>query len=50
MLKHSTLEGSPSETRETGECIDISGSGVSMLLPEKLNKETILELTIEPPI
>ncbi len=49
MLKHFTLEGSPSETRETGECIDISGSGVSMLLPEKLNKATILEITIEPP-
>jgi hypothetical protein len=34
---------------ETGDCIDISGSGVNMLISESLNKETLLELNIEPP-
>ncbi len=33
-----------------GECIDISGSGVHMLVTEKLNPGSLLELTIEPPI
>jgi hypothetical protein len=32
-----------------GECIDISGSGVNMLVTEKLNPGSILELTIDPP-
>jgi len=33
-----------------GECIDISGSGVSMLVTEKLNPGSLLELKIDPPI
>jgi len=33
-----------------GECINISGSGVHMLVTEKLNPGSLLELTIEPPI
>jgi hypothetical protein len=35
---------------ETGECIDISGTGVNMLVSENLSEETLLELNIEPPI
>ncbi len=50
ILKHCALQDQPQETREAGECIDISSSGLSMLIPEKLKKETILELSIEPPI
>lgn len=33
-----------------GECIDISGSGVNMLVTEKLNPCSLLELTIDPPV
>jgi len=33
-----------------GECIDISGSGVNMLITEKLNPGSLLELMIDPPI
>jgi hypothetical protein len=33
-----------------GECIDISGSGVSMIITEKLNPGSLLELRIDPPI
>ncbi|GAX60402.1 type IV pilus assembly protein [Candidatus Scalindua japonica] len=33
-----------------GECIDISGSGVSMLVSEELNPHALLELIIDPPI
>jgi len=33
-----------------GECIDISGSGVNMLVTEKLNPGSLLELMIDPPI
>ncbi len=35
---------------ETGECIDISGSGIHMLVREELNPGSLLELKIEPPI
>ena len=35
---------------ETGECIDISGTGVHMLVTGKLSPDSLLELTIEPPI
>lgn len=38
------------DVSETGECIDISGSGVHMLVTEKLKQDSLLELTIEPPI
>ena len=37
------------EVSASGECIDISGSGVNMLVTEKLNPGSILELTIDPP-
>ncbi len=33
----------------SGECINISASGVNMLIKEKLNEDALLELTIEPP-
>ena len=48
ILKHFTPRDKPHETDKTGECIDISASGISMLIPEELKKETILELSIEP--
>ncbi len=38
------------EISESAECIDISGSGVHMLIAERLNPGTLLELIIEPPI
>ena len=50
IIKHYTHQDQQQETRETGKCIDISGTGLSMLIPEKLKKDTILELSIEPPI
>lgn len=34
----------------SGECIDISGSGVNFRVYEKIHKEDLLELTIEPHI
>lgn len=34
----------------SGECIDISGSGVNLHVSEKIHEEDLLELTIEPPI
>ena len=33
-----------------GECVDISGSGVNMLVTEELNQGSLLELKIEPHI
>lgn len=33
-----------------GECIDISGTGVNMLVKEELNPQDLLELTIDPPV
>ncbi len=38
------------DVSETGECIDLSGSGVHMLVTEELSSDSLLELTIEPPI
>ncbi len=38
------------DVSETGECIDISGSGVNMFVKEELNQGSLLELNIEPPI
>jgi hypothetical protein len=38
------------DVSKTGECIDISGSGVHMLVTEELSTGSLLELTIEPPI
>ncbi len=37
------------DTHASGECIDISATGVNMLIKEKLNEDALLELTIEPP-
>lgn len=48
ILKHFSLQDGLQETRVTGDCVDISGSGLSMLIQEELKKETILELSIEP--
>ncbi len=47
--KFDTVEEVP-DVSEAGECIDISGSGVHMLVTEELNPGSLLELTIEPPI
>ncbi len=33
----------------SGDCIDISATGVNMLIKEKLNENALLELTIAPP-
>ncbi len=38
------------DVSEAGECIDISGSGVHMLVTEELKQGSLLELTIKPPI
>ena len=48
--KKITSQGHEEDIYETGECIDISGSGVNMLVSENLGEETLLELNIEPPI
>ncbi|MHC4454370.1 MAG: PilZ domain-containing protein [Planctomycetota bacterium] len=33
----------------SGDCIDISATGVNMLIKEKLNENALLELTLAPP-
>ncbi len=33
----------------SGDCIDISATGISMFVTNKLNEDSLLELTIEPP-
>ncbi len=33
---------------ETGQCLDISGTGVKMTVSKKIQKDTLLELFIEP--
>jgi len=50
ILKKITSQNHEKEIYETGECIDISGTGVNMLISENLSNETMLELNIEPPI
>ena len=50
ILKKITSQDQEEDIYETGECIDISGTGVNMLVSENLSKETLLELNIEPPI
>jgi hypothetical protein len=50
ILKKITSQVHEEDICEPGECIDISGTGVSMLISENLSKETLLELNIEPPI
>ena len=50
ILKKITSQDYEEDIIETGECIDISGTGVNMLISENLSKETLLELNIEPPI
>lgn len=50
ILKKITSQDHGEDIYETGECIDISGTGINMLIPGNLNKDTLLELNIEPPI
>ena len=50
ILKKITSQGHEEDIYETGECIDISGTGVNMLVSDNLGEETLLELNIEPPI
>ncbi len=50
ILKKITSQDHEEDIYETGECIDISGTGVNMLIPGHLSKDTLLELNIEPPI
>lgn len=50
ILKKITSQDQEEDIYETGECIDISGTGVNMLVSENLSEETLLELNIEPPI
>ena len=49
ILKNFDTDEEVQELSDTGECIDISGSGAHMLVTEELNPGTLLELTIEPP-
>jgi hypothetical protein len=50
ILKKFTSQDHEEDIYETGECIDISGTGVNMLIAGNLSKETLLELNVEPPI
>jgi hypothetical protein len=50
ILKKITSQDQEEDIYETGECIDISGTGVNMLVSENLSEGTLLELNIEPPI
>ncbi|MGR3304490.1 MAG: PilZ domain-containing protein [Candidatus Scalindua sp.] len=50
ILKKITSQDHEEDIYETGECIDISGTGVNMLISEDLSNETLLELNIEPHI
>ncbi len=50
ILKKITSPDHEEDIYDTGECIDISGSGINMLIPENQNKDILLELNIEPPI
>lgn len=50
ILRKITSQDHEEDIYETGECIDISGTGVYMLISENLSKEISLELMIEPPI
>lgn len=50
ILKKITSQDYEEDKYETGECIDISGTGVYMLVSENLSNEVPLELMIEPPI
>ena len=48
ILKHLTPSEQKGSINDTGECIDISGTGLNILTDQNLKKETILELLIEP--
>jgi len=50
ILKKFDTEVDVQDVSKSGECIDISGSGVHMLVTEELNTGSLLELTIKPPI
>ena len=50
ILKKITSQDHEEDICETGECIDISGTGVNMHFSENLSNETLLELNVEPHI
>ena len=50
ILNKVDTEEEEQDISQTGECIDISGSGVNMLVTEELNQGSLLELKIEPHI
>ncbi len=50
ILKKITSQDHEEDVYETGECVDISGTGVNMLIARNLSNGTLLELNIEPPI
>ncbi len=50
ILNKVDAEEEEQDISQTGECIDISGSGVNMLVTEELNQGSLLELKIEPHI
>ncbi len=50
ILKKFDTEDDEQDVSASGECIDISGSGVNFRVSEKIHEENLLELTIEPPI
>ncbi len=50
ILKKITSQDHEEDIYETGECIDISGSGVNMHISKNPSEGTLLELNIEPPI
>ncbi len=50
ILKKFDTEDEEQDVSASGECIDISGSGVNLHVSEKIHEEDLLELTIEPPI
>ena len=49
ILKKFDTEDAEQDVSASGECIDISGSGVNLHVSEKIHEEDLLELTIEPP-
>lgn len=48
ILKNLTHKHKSKDKFKTGECINISGSGVKILIDKELKKSAILELCIEP--
>ncbi len=48
LKKFTSQDHEEEDIYETGECIDISGTGINTFIPDNLNKDTLLELNIEP--